>query len=286
MSGSRSAPPSSGPCRQAVRSLPPSPRARQPLRIGAARSGGGDSRHHRSGHAPPRQKAGKLESQLASQWTRGRRAAARSAGIPYARVTNLKEKKPRTRSVSESDTDRLIQAAESDIGIQTLLIFLFNQGWRITGTLALPWSRVDLENGLVEMYVSKTDEWLWRALHDDVVAALRKLETKSDEFVFPWPDRGAVYERLKPIVEATGIVFTPQMARHSFATHLRRLGVDLQSVAEAGGWSNLKSVVRYDGAYTDSQKATISKLRRNISGESATGENSMGKKPGKRRARA
>lgn len=223
--------------------------------------------------------------------------AAEQKWTPYIKINKLEEPAPKTRAVSEAVADLLIQATHIDPPLHVLLIVLFHQGWRITDTLNIVWENIDLDKQEINIYISKIEEWQWHSLHDDVVEALRTFHVQGKGFVFPWRSRGAVYKRLKPILAALNVKFTPHMARHSFATFLRRLGVDLKSIADAGGWKSIKSVIRYDGAYLDVKRSTIAKIKRNITGkkkpmdkkpmgEERVEKKLVGKKPGKRRAKA
>ena len=45
-----------------------------------------------------------------------------------------------------------------------------------------------------------------------------------------------------------GLTMTPHMARHSMATWLVQDGVNTATIMEAGGWKDVKSVLRYGRA--------------------------------------
>ena len=48
--------------------------------------------------------------------------------------------------------------------------------------------------------------------------------------------------------------------RHTFASLLVKNGVDLYQIKEAGGWSDLKSVIRYAHVNTETKRKTVNQL--------------------------
>ena len=53
---------------------------------------------------------------------------------------------------------------------------------------------------------------------------------------------------------------TPHTLRHTFASLLVKNGVDLYQIKEAGGWSDLKSVIRYAHVGTGTKRKTVNQL--------------------------
>ena len=54
---------------------------------------------------------------------------------------------------------------------------------------------------------------------------------------------------------------TPHMARHSMATWMAAAGVNLRTIMAAGGWQDVKSVVRYAASDVDEVRAAGERLR-------------------------
>ena len=98
-----------------------------------------------------------------------------------------------------------------------------------------------------------------------VLAALSQLPKKS-EWVFTKPngkpytavrgfDKARKAAGLLDVVPNTAkLAVTVHTLRHTFATRLIENGVDLRTVQELGGWSNLKMLERY-GHVSQSRKA-------------------------------
>jgi integrase len=160
----------------------------------------------------------------------------------YRRIKRYKEPRPVTRALAEDAAESLIAAAAGEV--RKLLLFLFRQGTRITDTLRLDWRHIDLKTRAFQIHVSKTDEWLTLPLSDEVFFALANTREKSGP-VFPWRNRWAAYKAIRKAVGATGIRFTPHMARHSLGTRLSAQGASLKVIMGALGHRDAKSSLRY-----------------------------------------
>ena len=94
-------------------------------------------------------------------------------------------------------------------------------------------------------------------LNSTVRAALERLPRRGD-CVFAKPD-GIPYTSIRKsfntacrLARLTDV--TPHTLRHTFATRLIENGVDLRTVQELGGWSQLKMLERY-GHVSQARKA-------------------------------
>ena len=177
---------------------------------------------------------------------------------PNIRVRKLKEARPHPRALRKEDAARLIAAADGKLKL--LLVFLFTQGWRISDTLRLQWADLDLAEATVWYRISKTDEAMSMPLNLVVLDMLRAQPGPHVGRVFPWL-RHALFQRLQPLCDRTGIFFTPHMARHSFATWLAAEGANVKEIMEAGAWRDLRSVMRYVNVDERRVRATINKIR-------------------------
>ena len=172
---------------------------------------------------------------------------AESCGwCPWLRVRLFKEPKPRTRALAMEAATALIANA-TDPDLHRLLLWLFRQGDRISDALRVEWANIDLRAGTVEMRIGKTDEWRTADLHWELVALLGNVENKEGR-LFRWTNKNSVYEPLRALCKRIGVHMTPHMARHSMATWLVQDGVNTATIMEAGGWRDVKSVLRYGRA--------------------------------------
>jgi hypothetical protein len=53
---------------------------------------------------------------------------------------------------------------------------------------------------------------------------------------------------------------TPHAMRHTFASHLVKLGVDLYTIMELSGWKSLEMVMRYSHLAPDHKQLAVNKL--------------------------
>ncbi len=173
---------------------------------------------------------------------------------PVPEVKLLKEPKRRLRFLEHDDEHKLLAAAPPLL--KNLIILGVNTGLRIRAeALALRWKEdVDFRRGVLTVQAAYAKNGQTRAvpLNDRVLTALAELKRASrGSYVFSKPD-GRPYNSLeKPftaLVRQVGLAGTGvslHTLRHTFASRLVMAGVDLRTVQELGGWSDLSMVQRY-----------------------------------------
>lgn len=133
--------------------------------------------------------------------------------------------------------------------------------------LTLRWEDIDfwLKTLTVQAAYSRNSKPRTILINSLVLTALSRLPKKS-EWVFTKPNgkpytavRG--FEKARKAARLLDVVpntetfsVTVHTLRHTFATRLIENGVDLRTVEELGGWSNLKMLERY-GHVSPSRKA-------------------------------
>jgi len=173
--------------------------------------------------------------------------AAESDFVPYRRFRRFKEPKPPARTPAPGTMKLLL--ANTDGHRHALLLWLDRQGWRISETLAVTWEQVNLQEGYVDAWISKSNTWKRIWLDEAVVAALANLPGRRRGRIFPWKNRQSVYSWLKRLCGRLGVTFTPHMARHQFGTDIR----DAKDLVAAGTWTSEQSTLRY--VETDAERA-------------------------------
>jgi site-specific recombinase XerD len=179
--------------------------------------------------------------------------AARNGWCERRPVERFHEAAPKTRAMSIPAATALVQAA-SDPDLRLLLVWLFRQGDRISDALRVSWADLDLQDATVRMRIGKTDRWRTAAVHHELVAMLGN-RTDKEGRVFRWQTKSGVYKPLRALCERIGIKMTPHMARHSMATWMVSAGVNLRTIMAAGGWKDVKSVVRYAASDVEEVRA-------------------------------
>lgn len=156
---------------------------------------------------------------------------------------DAKTKDPAT----EEWVNAFVKHASPHLG--ALCLFMFGTGARIGEAVALTWGNLDLSNRTAVLSGLKPKPWTRRAhLPPPVLAALANIPSNRnpDEQVFQYVEAGNAKQVWDNAIERAGIVrLTPHSCRHGFATTLLQRGVDPKTVAKAGGWKDVATVMKY-----------------------------------------
>lgn len=170
---------------------------------------------------------------------------ARDAGMRGdIRVRAFPERAPVVRVADKAAVELLIANAKTDAQ-RLLLRWLWDLGTRITDTVGVLWSDVDLEAAVVRLRVGKAGGAV-RPLPLPValLAALANVPDKRGR-LFPWATKSGVYKWLGPLCRKVGVQFRPHDARRALATDQFDAGADARVVQELMAHGSLKSTMRY-----------------------------------------
>ena len=187
---------------------------------------------------------------------------------PACSVKLLKEPKRRLRFLEPQEEAKLVEASPPWLG--HLITIGCNTGLRIGAEfLPLQWSNVDLVRGTVtvEAAYSKSGEGRTVPLNSRAKAAFYALyEIRRGPFVLSKPN-GEPYKDIDGAfkiarngagLEGTGV--TIHTLRHTFASNLVMSGVDVETVRQYGGWSDLSLVQRYAHLSPNHKAKAIEKI--------------------------
>jgi len=180
--------------------------------------------------------------------------AADNGWCSYRRVKRLKEPDSAPRRIARADMHALLASAEGDL--RKLLLFLYLQGWRISEALRLKRVHVDFENGTLSVLARKAGKWKQVPMHPQVASALATGKWHGDR-AFPWLSVQLVHHHIQKLTRATGLRFTPHMARHAFASELRERGATSRDIVDVGTWTFARSTERYQSATSEHVRALI-----------------------------
>ena len=135
-------------------------------------------------------------------------------------------------------------------------IFCYGIGLRISETLAFRPEHIDSVRGIVHVRQGKGRRDRDLPLGIKLLAQLRdywKIARPTGGYLFPGANperpvtRNAVCDALQQAARSARIRkrVTPHVLRHSFATHLLEMGVDLRSIQVLLGHSRIESSLRY-----------------------------------------
>ena len=172
---------------------------------------------------------------------------------PVLGIKMLEEPKRRLRYLEQAEEVRLLAVAAPLL--RALITVGTNTGIRIKAEgLTLKWSDVDLTRNLltVQAAYSKNGQTRNIPLNSRAREAFKSLQAMSrSAYVFGKPNGEPYRSFEKPFKQAcqdaglAGSGVTLHTLRHTFASSLVMAGVDLRTVQEYGGWSDLSLVQRY-----------------------------------------
>ncbi len=171
---------------------------------------------------------------------------------PARKVKLLKEPRGRLRYLDVDEEIRLLQAASEPL--RTIIMVGLHAGLRINAeALTLRWADVDLKRSLltVQAAYAKSGQTRTVEINSGLREALTRLRdgASPERPVFrrkdgkPLSSIRTIFEKACREAKLTGV--TPHTLRHTFASKLMMAGVDMRTIQELGGWSDLKMVERY-----------------------------------------
>jgi integrase/recombinase XerC len=177
--------------------------------------------------------------------------------------------KPASRipnAISEDDAQKLIGAAESPFE-RAMLLLMLTAGLRRSEVGAIRLEDVDLDGGLL-LVRGKGAKQRMVPLMPQTAEAIRNYLAARPEadqhhlFLSPQGRRLAndyLNRTLRRILARTGLAkrITPHMLRHTFATHLVRNGVDVRTVQELLGHSDLETIANYLHSDTRAKETAV-----------------------------
>lgn len=142
-------------------------------------------------------------------------------------------------------TDEWVTSFEDNSSphLGALCRFMFETGARIGEAVALEWRHIDFEKRTASINMTKVGETRLARLTPNVVAALANIPSnrKPDEPVFQYEASDCVRKSWNNAIKRAGIEhMTPHACRHGFATKMLQAGKDVKTVAEFGGWKDIR----------------------------------------------
>ncbi len=155
--------------------------------------------------------------------------------------------------------------------LKPMILLSLNTGVRQGEALKLRWDAIDLAGGMLTVIDDNSKSGTARhiPLNDEALATLKAWRKQSHEaLVFPGKD-GVAMSEIKTawgrLLKLAGIEnFRWHDMRHHFASRLVMAGVDLNTVRELLGHSDLKMTLRYAHLAPEHKAAAVQKLMRNI----------------------
>ncbi len=191
---------------------------------------------------------------------------------PAADVRPLKERQVRQRrALTEDEARALIE--KSPVHYRRIWTFMLGCGFRTNETVNLTWEDLDLDRQ--EVYLSadrsKNNTAAVVPLSETVTCMFRKLQHETNAtsgYVFlnrdgrPW--RRNLVHRLRSCLRLAGVAEAGvdlHSLRYSFATHLLRAGVPIQTVQRLGRWKTVDVLLGvYAQTFPADERAAVERL--------------------------
>jgi integrase len=210
----------------------------------------------------------KLAQVLALDYTNPqRRAAYESLKMIRVPKVNLGGKERERQALSVDEVNRLLSYIRdgkvAQLRNRAIIAVLFATGVRRSELVKLEWRDIDLDEGTAHIRYGKRGKSRDIAILDFGIEALREWQVllpPGRQYVFCPTDKydnvGAdksistdtVYALTKQLEEATGITFTPHLARHTFTTESISEGTPVHEVQAQLGHTKAETTLRYSHA--------------------------------------
>lgn len=177
---------------------------------------------------------------------------------PAQGVRKFKEPPGRLRYLSDKEIENLLK--ECKLGYSRMVILTaLNTGMRKGEILGLKWTDIDLENRLIHINRTKTNERRDIPINDLLLEALRQYkEQGNSERLFRYDD---IKKAFHSACKRAGIEnFRFHDLRHTFASHLVMGGVDLATVKDLMGHKNIAMTLRYSHLSPDHRAGAVNIL--------------------------
>jgi site-specific recombinase XerD len=195
---------------------------------------------------------------------------------PFKGTKLLKPARTPVKFLTTEEIEKLIDTAS--IWAKLILILLRNTGVRTCELLNLRFSDIDFNNKTLLVRGSKTSNFRVIPMNQELYQVMLWLqdnyphpntekviprEENQREYIFCLPEGGKLESIKKSFNNAckkAGIKAHPHMLRHSFASHLVMNGVDLVSVKELLGHSQISTTMIYAHLSQSYKASTVEKL--------------------------
>ena len=185
---------------------------------------------------------------------------------PVNKVSFYRETEKKPRFLKKDEIEYLLKNSN---GLYPILYTLLKTGFRKGELINLRWEDIDFQRKCItieskENWYTKTGNSREIPVDDDLLTVLGKLPKASDYVFLNTNGEKYAYhlnERVKRLAKRIGLNgLTLHTLRHTFISHLVMSGVDLVTVKELAGHSNIKTTMRYAHLAPEHLRKSIGKL--------------------------
>jgi integrase len=185
------------------------------------------------------------------------------------KVRQFKVSTERIRYLNDNEEASLMDALNECDWLRNIVIFALNTGMRRGEIFGLQWFDVDFARDLVKVRNTKNGKNRMIPMNQ-TVRELLSFIPKANEYVFASPKTGGKLTDLKKKFQlarekAKLENFRFHDLRHTFATRMANAGVDIFTLAELLGHSDIRITKRYAHGTEENKRLAVEKLVRNSS---------------------
>lgn len=188
-------------------------------------------------------------------WNRNVLTPARSiinhaAGLGWCQPIKVKAfptQKVQRRSVDRAWIDAFL--AECDRSnlphVAACVLFMWQTGARVSEAVRVLPEHMNLQDRIVLLETTKTDEWAVCDITTELMIRLANLPRVEGQPVFGYASRFGVNRRMKAVCRRAKIDFVSphQSGRHSYATNALAMGATVKDVMDGGRWKSARLVL-------------------------------------------
>lgn len=184
---------------------------------------------------------------LSAVLTQARKEWGLISGSPMADVRKPQEAPPRERRPSKEELERLALVAGSDLSHKTArsyhaFLFAIETGMRAGEIVGLTWDRVDLEERVLVLNLTKNGSKREVPLSSAAVALLEALPKMPTVFNLTSMQLASLFRKIRDKAAADGLNFHD--SRHEAVTRLSKK-LDVLSLAKMIGHRDIKQLMTY-----------------------------------------
>lgn len=186
---------------------------------------------------------------------------------PVRQVKLFKENNQRTRFLEQNEIPKFVESCSEHL--KPIVIVAVFTGMRKSEILNLKWEDIDFKRGIIYLLFTKNNEKREVLMNDIVYKALSSIERhKNSPYVF-LSHTGKPYTNVRKSFETAlkkcGIIdFKFHDLRHTFASQLVMMGIDIKTVQELMGHKTIEMTLRYSHLSPDHKKKAVDILGKKI----------------------
>ena len=186
---------------------------------------------------------------------------------PVSKVSKEKVNNQIERWLTFEEEEKLIK--NSPKWLREIILFALNTGLRQSEILNLKWSQVDLKRKTITILEQKNQKIDTLPINKNALKILKERAMNSQNkvnYVFSSRsggkiDPGNLRKSFYAVVKKASLKpLRFHDLRHTFATRLAQVGVDLYMVQKLGRWKNVSMIMRYAHHYPESLRSGVEVL--------------------------